>query len=135
MRLLLMNCGLFPSAPGGAQWSITHRFHGPGNSCSRLRRQRKPKQLRVCNELMWGLIPAAGVGSRIQPLGFSKELLPVGAQSEENRRPKAVSQYLVDRMLIAGVTKLCFVISPAKTDLLRYYGGRVDGADVCYVIQ
>lgn len=26
---------------------------------------------------MWGIIPAAGLGSRIQPLAFSKELLPV----------------------------------------------------------
>ena len=27
---------------------------------------------------MWGIVPAAGIGSRIQPLAFSKELLPVG---------------------------------------------------------
>ena len=26
---------------------------------------------------MWGVIPAAGNGTRIQPLAFSKELLPV----------------------------------------------------------
>lgn len=29
---------------------------------------------------MWGIIPAAGAGTRIQPLGFSKELLPVGSR-------------------------------------------------------
>ena len=29
---------------------------------------------------MWGIIPAAGAGSRIQPLAFSKELLPVGSR-------------------------------------------------------
>ena len=28
---------------------------------------------------MWGIIPAAGNGTRIQPLAFSKELLPVGS--------------------------------------------------------
>lgn len=85
---------------------------------------------------MWGLIPAAGLGSRIQPLGFSKELLPVGAREEASRRrPQAVSEYLVERMLVAGVNKICFVISPAKTDILRFYGGNIDGADVCYVIQ
>ena len=27
----------------------------------------------------WGIIPAAGCGTRIQPLAFSKELLPVGS--------------------------------------------------------
>ena len=31
---------------------------------------------------MWGIIPAAGAGSRIQPLAFSKELLPVGSRLE-----------------------------------------------------
>src|SRR5947199_344610 len=31
---------------------------------------------------MWGIIPAAGVGSRIQPLAFSKELLPVGSRQD-----------------------------------------------------
>ena len=29
---------------------------------------------------VWGIVPAAGIGSRIQPLAFSKELLPVGSR-------------------------------------------------------
>ena len=32
---------------------------------------------------MWGIVPAAGRGSRIQPLAFSKELLPVGSRLDE----------------------------------------------------
>jgi glucose-1-phosphate thymidylyltransferase len=85
---------------------------------------------------MWGIIPAAGAGSRIQPLAFSKELLPVGSRLEDGReRPRAVSEYLVDRMLAAGADKLCFVISPGKSDILEYYGARIGGADVCYVVQ
>ena len=32
---------------------------------------------------MWGIIPAAGNGTRIQPLAFSKELLPVGSRLDE----------------------------------------------------
>jgi dTDP-glucose pyrophosphorylase len=85
---------------------------------------------------MWGIIPAAGRGSRIQPLAFSKELLPVGTRSEgEQERPRAVSEYLVDRLLAAGADKLCFVISPGKSDILAYYGGRLAGADICYAIQ
>jgi dTDP-glucose pyrophosphorylase len=47
----------------------------------------------------------------------------------------AVSEYLVERMLLAGVNKICFVISPGKSDILNYFGGRVGGADICYVIQ
>ena len=30
----------------------------------------------------WGIVPAAGLGTRIQPLAFSKELLPVGLPHE-----------------------------------------------------
>src|SRR5947209_7034689 len=85
---------------------------------------------------MWGIIPAAGVGSRIQPLAFSKELLPVGSRLDGAvERPRAVSEYLVERMLAGGVTKLCFVISPGKSDILAYYGASIGAAPICYVVQ
>ena len=85
---------------------------------------------------MWGIIPAAGAGSRIQPLAFSKELLPVGSRVENgDERPRAVSEYLVERMIRGGANKLCFVISPGKTDILEYYGSRLWGADIAYVVQ
>jgi len=85
---------------------------------------------------MWGIIPAAGVGSRIQPLAFSKELLPVGSRQDgETERPRAVSEYLVERMVRGGARKICFVISPGKSDILEYYGGRVFSADICYAVQ
>ena len=85
---------------------------------------------------MWGIIPAAGAGSRIQPLAFSKELLPVGSQIHDGQeRPRAVSEYLVERMVRGGANKLCFVISPGKTDILEYYGARLWGADIVYAVQ
>ena len=85
---------------------------------------------------MWGIVPAAGVGSRIQPLAFSKELLPVGSRLDgETERPRAVSEYLVERMIKGGADKLCFVVSPGKSDIMEYYGGSVGAADVCYVVQ
>jgi glucose-1-phosphate thymidylyltransferase len=83
---------------------------------------------------MWGIIPAAGNGTRIQPLAFSKELLPVGDR-DDSERPKAVSEYLVERLTAAGADKLCFVISPTKSDILQYYGGRIGRTDVAYVVQ
>lgn len=85
---------------------------------------------------MWGIIPAAGRGSRIQPLAFSKELLPVGSRVEQGcERPRAVSEYLVERMIRGGADKLCFIISPGKTDIVEYYGSRLWGADIVYVVQ
>lgn len=85
---------------------------------------------------MWGIVPAAGVGSRIQPLAFSKELLPVGSREEGGQeRPRAVSEYLVDRMIRAGADRICFVISPSKADIVSYYGGGVGDAAVCYAVQ
>jgi glucose-1-phosphate thymidylyltransferase len=85
---------------------------------------------------MWGIIPAAGAGSRIQPLAFSKELLPVGSRLEgEAERPRAVSEYLVERMVLGGADRICFVIAPGKSDILEYYGSRSCSAHVSFTVQ
>lgn len=85
---------------------------------------------------MWGIIPAAGRGSRIQPLAFSKELLPVGSRLDSGvERPCAVSEYLLERMVAGGATKLCFVIAPGKSDILAYYGAGFGPATTAYMVQ
>jgi glucose-1-phosphate thymidylyltransferase len=85
---------------------------------------------------MWGIIPAAGMGSRIQPLAFSKELLPVGSYlNGTGERPRAVSEYLIDRMVQAGVNKISFVISPGKSDIVNYFGGEALSATIFYAMQ
>lgn len=85
---------------------------------------------------MIGIIPAAGAGQRIQPLGCSKELLPVGSRViDGTERPKAVSEYLVERMIAAGATQICMVISAEKSDIVRYYAERNYAADIFYVVQ
>jgi len=85
---------------------------------------------------MIGIIPAAGAGHRIQPLGCSKELLPVGSRNVAGvERPKAISEYLVERMIAAGVTQICMVISAEKSDIIRYYAERSYAADIFYVVQ
>ena len=85
---------------------------------------------------MIGIVPAAGEGQRIQPLGCSKELLPVGSRRIDGvDRPKAVSEYLVERMIAAGATQICMVISAEKSDIVRYYAERTYAAEIFYVVQ
>lgn len=85
---------------------------------------------------MIGVIPAAGAAQRIQPLGCSKELLPVGSRTVDGiERPKAVSEYLVERMIAAGVEQICMIISAEKSDIVRYYAERDYSAEVFYVVQ
>lgn len=86
--------------------------------------------------MTWGIVPAAGAGSRIQPLAFSKELLPVGSRTVDGtERPRAVSEHLVERMIRGGADRICFVISPGKSDIVEYFGGAVGPAAICYAVQ
>src|SRR4051795_8947544 len=85
---------------------------------------------------MWGIIPAAGRGSRIQPLAFSKELLPVGSRIQAGiERPCAVSEYLLERMIKGGADRMCFVIGPGKSDIMEYFGDNYAGVPIAYVVQ
>jgi glucose-1-phosphate thymidylyltransferase len=85
---------------------------------------------------MWAIVPAAGIGQRIQPIACSKELLPVGCRTEGARkRPKAVSEYLLERLILGGATRIVMVISPEKTDILQYYGGSFAGVPIVYLVQ
>jgi len=85
---------------------------------------------------MWGIVPSAGRGSRIQPLAFSKELLPVGSCIHSGiERPCAVSEYLLERMILAGADKICFVVGPGKTDIMEYFGADYGAASIAYVVQ
>src|SRR5260370_37003268 len=85
---------------------------------------------------MIGIIPAAGAGERIQPLGCSKELLPVGSRHVQGvERPKAVAEYLVERMIAAGAEQICVVISAEKSDIVRYFAEREYAAQIFYAVQ
>lgn len=89
---------------------------------------------------MLGIVPAAGCGSRIQPLGCSKELLPVGSRPASPRgatgeRPRAVSECLIERMLLAGADRICTIISGEKTDIVRYYAESPFSRQVFFALQ
>lgn len=62
--------------------------------------------------MQYGSIPAGGLGTRLQPIGFSKELAPVAG--------RAVIEYLIERMISAGIDKIFINTAEDKTDLIRY---------------
>jgi glucose-1-phosphate thymidylyltransferase len=88
-----------------------------------------------------GVIPAAGQGNRLFPYPNAKELFPVGYQQIEidgrlEKRPKVISQYLVENMITGGVRRFFFVLGRGKYDIMSYYGnGRVYGVHITYLFQ
>ncbi len=72
-----------------------------------------------------GLLPAGGKATRISPLPLSKELYPIGFQKLSNNgnlRPKVVSQYLLEKMLLAGIKQAYFILRSGKWDIPAYFG-------------
>jgi len=82
-----------------------------------------------------GVIPAAGVGSRIGPLPCSKEIYPIGFDPCREGRPKAVSHYLLEKMHAAGIQKAYIVLRAGKWDIPAYLmSGRIPGMHLAYLI-
>lgn len=80
-----------------------------------------------------GLIPAGGSASRLGTIPCSKEIFPLGFEGTgDQRRPKAVSQYLLEKYRAAGATKIQFVLRQGKWDIPAYYG---DGAQLGLTIS
>lgn len=78
-----------------------------------------------------GLIPAAGKGARFG-LPFPKELLPI--PTEPGYVP--VAQSVLSSIMAAGATHVVFVVSPAKSQLVEYFGGgKRFGCNLSYVVQ
>lgn len=88
-----------------------------------------------------GLIPAAGKGSRLAPFPCPKELFPVGYQDfmvngQTQKRPKVVSQYLIENIIRAGADRLLIIVGDGKADIQKYYGnGSRFGIDIAYLYQ
>jgi len=88
-----------------------------------------------------GIVPAAGKGKRLAPYPLPKEMLPVGYQiievnGQSQKRPKVVSQYLIEALAIAGVSRIFIVIGPGKFDIVEYYRNGEDyGIPIAYIFQ
>jgi glucose-1-phosphate thymidylyltransferase len=98
----------------------------------------KPMSKRIDHPI--GVIPAAGKGTRIAPLPGSKELFPIGFEDcdvngELRRSPKVVSQYLIERMVHAGVERVFIILSEDKWDIIRYFrDGQHLGVNIAYLL-
>jgi glucose-1-phosphate thymidylyltransferase len=88
-----------------------------------------------------GIIPAAGKGTRLAPFPCPKELFPVGFQNfdvngEMQKRPKVISQYILENMLEAGVKRILFILGEGKSDIMEFYGdGHRFGCEIGYLYQ
>ncbi len=85
-----------------------------------------------------GLIPAGGHATRLAPLPCSKELFPIGWQSDKSgeMKPKAVSSFLLDKYKAAGIRKAYFILRKGKWDIPQYYGdGEIVDMDIAYLIM
>ncbi len=66
---------------------------------------------------VYGVLPMAGKGTRLQPIGFSKELYPVIS----NKRHFAISEYLINELEASNVDEIKLVVNPEKLDIAKYY--------------
>lgn len=66
---------------------------------------------------IFGILPMAGKGSRLQPIAFSKELYPVSFTG----RHFTISEFNIRAMNRAKVDEIKLVVHPTKQDISKYY--------------
>jgi glucose-1-phosphate thymidylyltransferase len=83
-----------------------------------------------------GVIPAAGLGSRLG-VPYPKELLPIVYAEQDGRLlPRPVLQASLDQMRTAGVAQCVIVIAEWKLELVRILGdGSSSGVALAYVVR
>ena len=85
---------------------------------------------------MIGLIPAAGLGTRLG-VPYPKELLPVTfAETDGRLVPRPVVQASLDQMRRAGVDSCLVIVAEWKLEILRVLGDGADaGVPIGYVVR
>ncbi len=86
-----------------------------------------------------GIVPMAGVASRLGELPCSKEIYPVEAAVgtyDTNNPPQVVCDYLLGKMSAAGITRVYVVIRQGKWDIPACLGdGSSHGLDLAYLMM
>ncbi len=93
-----------------------------------------PAAERLSREIV-GIIPAAGLASRIGALPCSKEIYPIGFDPNRGGQPKAVSRYLLEKMQSAGIEKVYIVLRAGKWDIPAHLmSGPIPGMHLAYLV-
>jgi glucose-1-phosphate thymidylyltransferase len=88
-----------------------------------------------------GVLPAAGRGSRLAPLRYPKELLPITYEVAPGGdgagvRARAVAEYALAAIARADAERVLLVVAPWKLDVLNYFGdGSHVGLQIGYLYQ
>jgi len=111
----------------GTQFSIAfiYVFLKRNSSFTKLFKHTAPKPA-----AMIGLIPAAGIGSRLEELTIDtpKEMLIVG------RKP--IIEHVLDQFKEAGITKIFIITGPGKSATMEHLGnGSKLGLEIAYLFQ
>jgi glucose-1-phosphate thymidylyltransferase len=82
-----------------------------------------------------GVIPGGGGATRLAPLPFSKELIPIGfRQTPLGPRPKVIANYLMDSLRDAGTRRVYWLLDRRKADVLGHFGsGASFGVHLAFV--
>ena len=93
---------------------------------------------KIVSKNLVGIVPAAGVGSRLGRLPFSKELIPILTVDPETNqtRLQPVCMDLIGILADSGVSHIAIAISKDKTDILRHLGHTAHpDCRLVYVVQ
>ena len=96
-----------------------------------------------------GVIPAAGLGTRLAPLGYPKELLPIvyrtipmpgvnpgiSTMDDAGVMPQPIVIASLEQMQRAGVADCVVVIAESKLEIARVLGERAAGVALAYVVR
>ena len=86
-----------------------------------------------------GLVPAAGHGTRLGVIGYSKELYPLNLRREAvadfERPPTVVSDFLLEAFARAGIQQTIFIVRDGKWDIPQHFGdGSHRGLSIAYMV-
>jgi glucose-1-phosphate thymidylyltransferase len=80
-----------------------------------------------------GLVPAAGIASRLGKLPYSKEIMPLPGMKD---KASVLSENLVRYFRLAGIHNLYFIVRKGKWDIPEYYGdGSSFGVNIGYLMM